>query len=117
MTDPLHLVLFVTGDSSTAAAAIINLRRLVELLGEDRCNVEIVDTQTSPEKADAARVMATPLLVRMSPPPRRRVIGDLSQFAKVATGLGLEAELSKFRREAQDGWPGRATAPPTAGDR
>jgi circadian clock protein KaiB len=34
-------------------------------------------------------VLATPTLLKIAPPPARRVIGDLSDTEKVLWGLGL----------------------------
>lgn len=42
-----------------------------------------------PEVAERERVLATPMLVRVSPPPVRRIAGDLSDGERVLWSLGL----------------------------
>jgi circadian clock protein KaiB len=46
--------------------------------------------QAEPEVAERERILATPLLVRVAPPPTRRVAGDLSDTDRVLWNLGLE---------------------------
>ena len=42
-----------------------------------------------PELAENEKILATPTLVRVLPPPLRKVIGDLSNREKVLLGLDL----------------------------
>ena len=55
--------------------------------------LRIVNILENPELAQGDRVLATPTLIRMEPPPSKRVIGDISNTDKVMAGL----ELSKKR--------------------
>jgi circadian clock protein KaiB len=83
-------VLYVTGHNARSLAAATNLRRVCdERLGAGAYELEIVDVLDEPERADAARVIATPTAVRMFPLPRRRVIGDLSALDQLAVALEL----------------------------
>jgi hypothetical protein len=52
-------------------------------------DVEVVDVLSEPERAEADRIMATPTVLRLSPDPVCRVIGDLSDFALAGAALGL----------------------------
>jgi circadian clock protein KaiB len=54
-----------------------------------RYRIALVDILLDPEQADAFDIVAAPTLIRQSPLPVRRVIGDLSQVTKVLTGLGI----------------------------
>lgn len=85
------LTLFVLGDSPRSARAIENLKRLCEGRLRGVCDVEVVDVGADPERADTDRVMAVPTLVRVSPLPVRRVVGDLSDADRVLDGLGIYA--------------------------
>jgi circadian clock protein KaiB len=82
------LTLFVTGHSIRSERAVANLRRLCQRLG-DRCELTIVDVLERPELAERDKVLATPTVVRTSPLPRRRIIGDLSDEGKVVLELDL----------------------------
>jgi circadian clock protein KaiB len=74
-----------TPSSDRAVAAVAHLR--AALPGE--VAIEIVDVREHPQVAEAERIIATPMLVRVAPEPRRRVVGDLSDLERVRWGLGL----------------------------
>lgn len=81
--------LFVAGGTNLANRAVANFERLIgDRLG-DACQLTVVDVLKEPRKARAHRVLATPLLLRHQPSPVLRILGDLSQEAKVLTQLGL----------------------------
>jgi circadian clock protein KaiB len=90
MTDQsLKLTLYVTGQSSTSTQAVGNLHRVCrERMGCD-CQVTIIDVLEQPELAEENKIIATPTLVKSSPAPARRIIGDLSDLNEVALRLGL----------------------------
>jgi circadian clock protein KaiB len=54
--------------------------------------VEVIDVTADPDLAESERILATPTLVRESPPPRRRVIGDLSDTALAVAALDLDLD-------------------------
>ncbi len=86
------LRLYVVSGTQLSDRAVGALRRLqAEHLGED-ATIEIVDVREKPEEAEAAGVLATPLLVRVSPAPVRRIVGDLSDIERVRWSLGLARE-------------------------
>ena len=74
-----------------SVAALANLRALIARHPERRIDVEVVDVLTDPLRGLADGVLVTPTLVKRSPLPERRVIGNLREVAAVAAGLGLGA--------------------------
>lgn len=84
------LKLYVTGSSARTSIAIANLQRICEqdLAGE--YETEIIDVLEFPQRAEDERILATPTLIKMLPPPLRRVIGDLSDKEKVLLGLEVQ---------------------------
>lgn len=82
-------VLFVAGDGPLAAGAETTMRRLLETHYPDVHELEVVDILTSPERAEAHSIIATPTLLRVDPPPPVRLIGDMSNTARVVAILGL----------------------------
>lgn len=82
------LRLYLVGGSPTSDRALAALPGLRAALGDD-ADVEVVDVCEHPEAAEKERIIATPLLVRVSPEPVRRVVGDLSDAERVAWTLGL----------------------------
>jgi circadian clock protein KaiB len=82
------LRLYVATDSPRSERAERNLRRLFRRHLPD-CRLEVVNILEQPERACEDAVVAVPTLVRHSPLPRRRLIGDMSNEAQVLSGLGL----------------------------
>jgi circadian clock protein KaiB len=92
--NPIHLTrialsLFVTGRTPASERAIVNLRRICDERGNDHCDIRIIDVTENPGEAEQLHILATPMLVRESPLPLRRVIGDLSDMEKVFEALEL----------------------------
>ena len=89
MTDKIMLKLFITGHTPRSEQAVANLRRLCEEKLTEQIELEIVDILEQPHLAEEEKIIATPTLIRVSPPPTRRLIGDLSDTKKVLFGLSL----------------------------
>lgn len=84
----LHL--YVTERTSRSLQAVSNLRRICEEhLGTDYELVQI-DVEKRPDLAEAANIFATPATVRVAPLPQYRIIGDLSDSARVLAALGID---------------------------
>lgn len=89
-TQPQYVfTLYVTGASTHSLAAIRNLRRLCACHFAD-AEIKVIDILRNPTLAGAAHILASPTLVRSSPPPVLRVVGDLSDEARVLRGLGIK---------------------------
>jgi circadian clock protein KaiB len=83
------LKLYVTGVTPRAERAISNLRQICEQELPGQYELVIVDVLENPQVAEEEKIMVTPTLVRELPPPRRRIIGDLTDTARVLLGLNL----------------------------
>ena len=81
--------IFVTGETLRSQRAAANLRSLCAAALGDGFEIEVVDVRERPELAEQERIIATPTVLRLSPPPLRRVVGDLSAFDLAAAALGL----------------------------
>jgi circadian clock protein KaiB len=81
--------IFVTGASLRSQRASANLRSLCAAALAEDFEIEVVDVLERPELAEKERIIATPTVLRLSPPPQRRVVGDLSDFELAAAALGL----------------------------
>jgi len=97
--NPVLLKLYITGQTPRSARAIASLRRLCQERLGGQCETIIVDVLEQPQLAEQDKILATPTLIRQSPPPARRVIGDLSEIDKVITGLDLESFAPSASRE------------------
>lgn len=78
-----RLKLYVAGESARSVQAVEHLRRLLESGLSGPCELEVVDVLQHPELAERERVLATPTLLKEFPPPRRRIIGDLSNVQQL----------------------------------
>ena len=82
------LRLYVVGGTQASERALHSVGRLHDQLAAE-ADLEIVDLREKPEVAEAERIIATPLLVRLSPTPVRRIVGDLTDIDRVRWSLGL----------------------------
>jgi circadian clock protein KaiB len=83
------LRLFITGASPNSIRAVENLKILCEKHLTDKYKLEIIDIHQQKELAENENVIALPLLIKKSPGPERRMIGDMSDTKRVLKGLGL----------------------------
>jgi circadian clock protein KaiB len=81
--------LYVAGQTERSQAAEANLRALCESRLPGGYELEVIDATDQPGLAEEQRILATPTVVRLAPPPQRRVIGDLSDHQRAAYALGL----------------------------
>jgi circadian clock protein KaiB len=81
--------LYVAGQTERSQAAEANLRVICESLLPGGYELEVVDAAEQPGLAEEQRILATPTVLRLAPPPQRRVIGDLSEHRRAADALGL----------------------------
>lgn len=82
------LKLYVTGETSRAAEAVRKTREILSFASDD-CDLEVVDILQRPDIAEQDRILATPTIVRVSPSPMRKVIGDISDPRTLLRALGL----------------------------
>ena len=88
------MTLYVTGTSPRAQVAISNLERICQQELKGQYKLEIIDVLEHPQRAEDEKILATPTLIKQLPPPLRRVIGDLSDKAKVLLGLEVRPQAS-----------------------
>jgi circadian clock protein KaiB len=93
------LRLFVTGILPNSARAVINIKALCEKYLKDRHELEIIDIYQQPDLALSEEIIAVPVLIKKSPLPEKRMIGDLSNTKKVLKELGLDYELDEYLDE------------------
>jgi len=86
--------MYVASDSAPSAQARRQLAVLRERFGGEDWDVEIVDVFEQPDLAEADRVLATPVLIRLFPTRRLSVIGDVADLHAVANALGLRQEVA-----------------------
>jgi circadian clock protein KaiB len=87
---PLVLSLFVTDSTPSSVRARAQLTGWLHRAGSDAVRLEVVDVLEHPDRAEVEHILATPTLIRHHPLPRRKIIGDLSDWEAVVLSLDLQ---------------------------
>ncbi len=86
------LKLYVTGTTARAAQAVANIHALCDEHLAGRYDLEVIDIYQQPDAAALEQIIAAPTLVKESPLPARRVVGNLSDTDKVLISLNIQPE-------------------------
>ena len=86
-----HLRLYVAGQSPRSVHALANLKNICEQHLPGQYDIEIIDLIERPSLAQGDDILAIPTVIRRIPAPSRRIIGDLSDTARVLAGLQLQS--------------------------
>ena len=93
-TQTYVLRLYVTGMTPRSTRAISAVRAICEEFLAGRFDLEIIDVYQQPARIRDEQILATPTLIKKGPEPERRMIGDMSNRARVMAGLGLHETLT-----------------------
>ena len=83
--------LYVSGDGPNSTQAIANLQALCRELLPNRHEIDIINVLREPKRALDDDILLTPTLVKLSPAPARKIIGNLNQREPLLQALGLGA--------------------------
>lgn len=90
----LILRFYFAEESPALKKSIAELRRILkDNFGSDY-ELTLVDVLKNPQMAEKDKILATPTLLRLLPPPARKIIGDLTNKEKVLIAL----ELNDFKK-------------------
>ena len=89
---PYILRLYVTGTTPQSVRAIANIKKLCEIYLKGCYELDVVDLYQQPQLAQGEQIIAAPTLIKKSPLPQRRIIGDMSKSQRVLAGLGLQQQ-------------------------
>jgi circadian clock protein KaiB len=84
--------LYVAGATPRSTRAIRNLAKLCEERLVGHYNLEVIDIYQQPARLQAEQIVAVPTLCKESPPPAKKLIGDLSNERELLAGLGLPSD-------------------------
>lgn len=91
------LKLYVAGNTPNSIRALRTLNTILEEEFHGVYALKVIDVLKNPQLAEEDKILATPTLSKILPPPVRKIIGDLSDRERVLIGLDLLYE------ELQDG--------------
>jgi circadian clock protein KaiB len=83
-----RLRLYVAGNAPNSLRAIANAKAICEDHVSSAYQLEIVDLLQHPQRALADGIIVTPTLLRLSPLPVARVVGNLADTSQVLLLLG-----------------------------
>ena len=86
---PYVLRLYVTDATPKSARAIVNARRILEEHLRGKYSLEIFNISEHVAQATEDQIICAPTLLRLAPPPARRIIGDMSDVVRVLKGLDV----------------------------
>jgi len=89
LAERYELRLFVNGTSPLSLRAISNIKLVLEEYLPGLYDLEVIDAHQQPLLVQSEDVTAVPMLIKKTPAPRKRLIGDMSDKQKVLRGLGL----------------------------
>lgn len=75
------LRLFVSGSSAATERILKTLHQLLEEHLQQPYTLKVIDVHKHPEQAEADQITATPTLVKISPEPARRIVGEIDNPA------------------------------------
>jgi circadian clock protein KaiB len=83
------LKLYVAGNTPNSIRALKTLNAILEEEFQGVYALKVIDVLKNPQLAEEDKILATPTLAKILPPPVRKIIGDLSDREKVLIGLDL----------------------------
>lgn len=83
------LKLYVAGNTPNSVRALKMLNDILEKEFQGVYTLKVIDVLKNPQLAEEDKILATPTLAKVLPPPVRKIIGDLSDREKVLIGLDL----------------------------
>ena len=83
------LKLYVAGNTPNSIRALKTLNNILEREFQGVYALKVIDVLKNPQLAEEDKILATPTLAKILPPPVRKIIGDLSDREKVLIGLDL----------------------------
>jgi circadian clock protein KaiB len=84
-----ELRLYVAGPTPKSIAAFRNINQICEEHLAGRYHIEVIDLMKNPQLAQTDQILAVPTVVRKTPAPSRKMIGNLSNTERVMAGLDL----------------------------
>ncbi|CCH68312.1 Circadian oscillation regulator KaiB [Richelia intracellularis HH01] len=83
------LKLYVAGNTPNSIRALKTLKNILDDEFQGVYTLKVIDVFKSPQLAEEDKILATPTLSKILPPPVCKIIGDLSDRERVLIGLDL----------------------------
>jgi circadian clock protein KaiB len=83
------LTLYMVGQTPHCLNALKNLRKICDENSPESYKIDVIDLLQLPELAKEDQILAIPTVIRKSPKPSKKLIGDLSNKEEVLNILGF----------------------------
>ncbi len=83
------LKLYVAGNTPNSMRALKTLKNILDEEFQGVYALKVIDVLKNPQLAEEDKILATPTLSKILPPPVRKIIGDLTDIERVLIGLDL----------------------------
>lgn len=83
------LRLYVSGATPRSTEAISNIKKICEEHLAGQYDLQVFDIYQQPELTTTQQIIAAPTLVKESPGPLRRLIGNLTDTKRILERLGV----------------------------
>ena len=83
------LKLYVAGNTPNSVRALNTLKEILANEFKGVYALKVIDVLKQPQLAEEDKILATPTLAKILPPPLTKIIGYLSDREKVLIGLDL----------------------------
>jgi circadian clock protein KaiB len=90
-----NLKLYISGNTSRSSFSLHQLKAVCEQYLPGQYVLEVIDIHQNRSAARDDRIVAVPTLVKLDPHFTRRLIGDLSDVAKLKLFLGIDASAER----------------------
>ncbi len=87
--------LYITGATQHSMVAVKNIKNICNTYLAGNYSLEIIDVYQQPDLAISQDILAAPTLIKLQPEPVQKLIGDLSDTAKVLAVLGITHEAGE----------------------
>lgn len=88
-TPKLTMKLYITGATHHSMMAVKNIKKICQDHLADDYELDIVDVYQQPSLAKEQQIIAAPTLIKLEPAPVRRIVGDMSDTAKILSVLEI----------------------------
>jgi len=79
--------LYISGKTPKSNRAVASVKKICEEHYAGRYELAVIDILEDPEAVEREQIMATPMLIKESPAPARRIVGDLTNKSKVLAAI------------------------------
>lgn len=90
-TPIVEMRLYIAGCSSNSAQAKANLDLICKEYPKQNFNLEIIDIIKQPLRALADGILVSPSLIKVSPAPAIKIVGNLNDKNNVRLALGISS--------------------------